>query len=258
MKHPVAMITGGTRNTGLAIAERFANEGFDIVITSRGVQNAQETAQDLQKRYPEVTILGLGMVPAKYEEIVDAFHQIDIHFGRIDALVCNATAISNWKSVIDVTEDDLNFMMQSNVNGYFFSAQEAAKRMKAQKNGSIVMVSSVQTLGAVPKMSSYTASKCAINALSKAFAVEMAKYGIRCNTLLAGAIWSERWDDYTQEEIIQKRSNWPLEMESRPEDIADSVYFLCSQKAKMITGTEVTVDSGVSACLLKYNRNWDE
>lgn len=257
MINPTVVLTGATRNIGFATAERFAKAGYNIVITSRDKSSAEKAASKISEKYP-VCALGVGMDPKEPQQIADAFKLVDDMFGRVDVLVCNATRISTWKSVLEETPEGLNGMMQSNVLGYFFCAQEAAKIMKRNGGGNIVMISSVQGYRAVPKMAAYAASKSAINSISRTFAVELAKYNIRCNTIVCGGVRSERWAAFTEEEIERKRDNWPLGKEAEPEDIASAVFYLSSDEAKMITGIEFAVDSGVTACLLKYNKHWDE
>ncbi|MEE1042995.1 MAG: SDR family oxidoreductase [Clostridia bacterium] len=99
----------------------------------------------------------------------------------------------------------------------------------------------------------YTASKGGINALMRALAIELGAYKIRANCIIAGAIRTDRWDGFTEQEIAQKRKNWPAGLESTGEDIANGVFYLGTDLSKTVTGTELTIDSGVLVSLLPFN-----
>ena len=124
--------------------------------------------------------------------------------------------------------------------------------MKEQKKGSIVFMSSVHSHECIFGRSLYTASKGGINALMRALAIELGQYNIRSNCIIAGAIKTNRWDNFTDEEIAKKRSNWPIGLESTGEDIANGVFYLGTDLSKTVTGTELTIDSGILISLLPY------
>jgi NAD(P)-dependent dehydrogenase (short-subunit alcohol dehydrogenase family) len=121
-----------------------------------------------------------------------------------------------------------------------------------EHGGSIVFISSVHSKQAIFGRSLYTASKGGVNALSTAMSIELAQYGIRSNCIIAGAIRTNRWDGLTPEQKAARRANWPLGIESTGEDIANGVFYLGSDLSKTVTGTELTIDSGILNCLLPY------
>ena len=125
--------------------------------------------------------------------------------------------------------------------------------MKEQKKGSIVIMSSVHSHECIWGRSLYTASKGALNALARSMAIELGVFGIRTNCIIAGAIKTERWDGLTDEQIAKRRANWPVGLESTGEDIANGVFYLGTDLSKTVSGTELTIDSGVLVSLLPYN-----
>lgn len=257
MSRHVVMVTGSNRNTGLGIIRAFGRAGYDLVTACRTQENAEKTEKRLREEFPQAEVLGVWFDQGHPEQFPAAFAKVKERFGRLDALVCNAT-ITGRQTFLEIKPEEMTEILTTNVNGYLFCAQEAAKLMIPQRKGSIIMISSVQSKGAVPRMMAYAASKAAINSVSRSIAIETAKYGVRCNVLIAGAIRVDKWEDFSDEEVARKRANWPLERESTPEEIAQAALFLAGDQSATITGTELTVDSGVTMCLLPYNKHWEE
>lgn len=186
------------------------------------------------------------------------FEKVKANFGRIDSLVANAADPGYNQSILSTTPEQYDHVMNSNARGYFFCCQEAAKLMiEGGRGGSIVLIGSVHSKGAIPNRITYASSKGAIDVMNRNMCYELGKFGIRSNVIIVGAVYNDRWVDYTPEDYEKKRANWPVGIESYPEDIANSAYFLCSDQAKTISGSELTVDSGVMSVLLSYNKNWD-
>lgn len=250
----IAMITGATKNTGLAIARRFAREGYDVVITSRSGQEAEKAAAALKAEYPQIDTLGVEMDPQYVKSIRAAFQVVKERFGRLDAFVSNAAHLGVGYSIFNSTEEDWDAVMNANARGSFFGCQEAVKLM--DQGGAICLISSVHAKSCITERVLYTASKGAICSMCHALAVELGHLGIRVNAILAGAIHTQRWDEQGQELTEKRRENYPIGRESTGDEIAAGVYYLCSDDAKTVTGTELTIDSGISSCLLKYDKGW--
>ena len=248
------LVTGATKNTGWAIARRFAADGWNVVITSRDAAAAENAAAKLKTEFPSVDVLGLSMDPAKVGDIRVAFSSVAEKFGRLDAFVNNAAHLGVGLSVMNSTETDWDAVMNANARAAFFGSQEAVKLMR--DGGSIVFISSCHAKKAVPGRALYTASKAAIGGITRSLAVELGCLGIRVNAILAGAVRTDRWDGLSDEDVAVRRARWPSGVESSPEDIAAAVAFLCTDGAHTITGTEIPVDSGIGACLLQYNKDW--
>ena len=145
--------------------------------------------------------------------------------------------------------------MDVNVKGTFFCCQAAAEIMKRHGGGSIVTMGSIQGTGAVRGRAVYSMSKAAISLLVKNMAYELGEYHIRANNVVAGAIHSERWDALSEEEIATRRARYPVGRESGEDEIANAVYFLGSELSATVTGTDLTVDSGISVCILPYTKS---
>ncbi|MBE7038520.1 MAG: SDR family oxidoreductase [Ruminococcaceae bacterium] len=257
-ENKVVLITGAARNIGLAIAKRFAKEGYDVCITSRDQQSADKAALEVQNEFPKITSVGYGMLTNELDQIKETFKKVREKFGRIDALIANAADPGYNQSILSTTPEQFDHVIGSNAKGYFFCSQEAAKLMiDTNIKGSIVLIGSVHSKRALPNRIVYAASKGAIEVMNRNMCYELGKFGIRSNLIIVGAVYNDRWVNYTEEDYEKKRANWPLGMESYPDDIANAAYFLSSDQANTISGSELTVDSGVMSVLLSYNKNWD-
>jgi len=245
-------ITGATRNTGLAIARRFAGEGYNIAISSRDSAAAQGTAELISKEF-SVTARGYGMSYESVESIRQTFRQVEADFGRLDVFVANSANLGMGFGLLNTTEKDFDEIADVNIKGNFFCCQCAAELMK-ENGGSIVTIGSVQGTGAVSGRTVYAISKAALSMLVKSMAYELGQYGIRVNNVVAGAVHSQRWEGLSEEELASRRSRYPVGRESTEEEIANAVYFLGSDLSASITGTDLTVDSGITACLLPYQK----
>ena len=257
MEKKVAFVTGAVRNTGYAIAQRFAREGWNVCISSRDEASAKEAVARLEKEFPQTEFLGIGLDQSAIEQIEAGYRRIEERFGRLDAFVANAAHLAVDYNTFNTTPEMWDSVMNANVRGTFFCSQAAAKLME-KTGGSIVLISSVHANQSITGRVAYSASKAAINAMMRCMAVELGYLGIRVNALIAGAIWTDRWAAQSEEITAKRRSQYPAGKESAPEDIASAVYFLASDQSPTITGTEMTVDSGISVCLLPYNKNWNQ
>ena len=249
----VVLISGSAKNTGKAIAQKFASLGYSVCVTDRDEEKAKKVAEELQNQY-KVKCGGYGLDLENKENIKDVFKMVAKDFSRLDVFVANAANLGIGSMAIDMREEEFESVINTNVLGNFFCAQQAARMMKDSGGGSIVLIGSIHYKGAVNGRSAYAVSKGAMASMVKSLAFEWAKYNIRVNQVVPGAIRTDRWDGLSEEEIAKRRSNWPLGIESTGEDIANAVYFMASDESKTITGSELTVDSGLTACLLKYER----
>ena len=255
---PVVLVTGATQFTGFTTAKFFAQKGYAVCITSRTEDKAQDAAHRLLADVPDAEVLALAMTPSSVAETAAAFAKVKETFGRLDCFVANATAACRFQNILNTEEKDYDFIMESNTKAYFFGTQAAAKLMiDAGIQGSIVLIGSVHAKGALPNRIPYAISKAGIEALTRNAAYELGKYSIRVNCLVAGAIVNDKFLEQSEAEKEERRKNWPLGRESYPEDIAKAVYFLGTDESRTITGTNLTVDSGVSCCLLQYEKNWE-
>ena len=251
----VLFITGATKNTGLAIAEKFAENGYDVALTSRRSGDAQKTASYLSEKYG-IKASGYALDLQSVDSIKDVFAEVRRDFTRLDVFVGNSANLGVDKDVLNATEEDFDGVMDVNVKGNFFCAQQSALLMKENGGGSIVMIGSVHANQSIWGRILYTASKGALISMVHSLAFELGEFGIRANTILAGAIHTERWDNQTPEETARRRAQYPAGRESFGEEIANGAFYLGTDLSATVTGTELTIDSGISICLLPYKKHY--
>lgn len=249
----VALITGATRNTGLATARRFAAQGYAVAVTSRDGAAARETAAALEREF-SVPARGYEMSLERVESIRQVFDRLEQELGRLDVFVANSAHLGVGYDLLGTTEEEFDAVADVNIKGSFFCCQCAARLMKKSGGGSIITIGSVQGTGGLHGRTVYGMSKAALSVLVRYMAYELGQYGIRANNVVAGAIHSSRWDDLSPEEIAARRGRYPVGRESTEEEIASAVWYLASDQAASITGTDLTVDSGLTACLLPYTK----
>lgn len=245
-------ICGGATNTGLTIAKKFASMGYNTALSSRDEEKAFAAAESISKTY-NVKSVGYKLDISDVKNTESVFAKIKKDFGGIDALIANSAHLGVDMGIENSDEAAFDSVIDVNIKGTFFVCREAALMMKENKKGSIVIISSVHSKRCIQGRCLYSLSKGALNTLSTSMAIELAKYNIRSNVILAGAIRTDRWIGLTDEQKAKRRENWPLGIESTGEDIANAAYFLSSDLAKTITGAELTVDSGILTSLLKYH-----
>lgn len=248
----IALITGATKNSGLAIARRFAAEGYGVCITSRRKADAEAAAAQIAKDY-SVPARGYSLDLTSTDDIARVFGDVQKTFGRLDVFVGNSANLGIGVGVMDMTPQQFDGVMAVNIRGNFFCCQESAKLMRLNGGGAIVLIGSVHYKAAVHDRAAYAISKGAIASMVHNLAFELAEYGIRVNQVIPGAIRTDRWEGISPEEEARRRRNWPLGVESTAEDIANAVYFMASDEARTVTGAELAVDSGILACLLNYS-----
>ena len=252
--HRVVLITGAARNTGFAVARRFAKEGYDVCITSRSAQSAEAAALQVGKEFPDIRTLGLAMEQSNLGQVEAAFSRVRETFGRLDVFVANAADLAVGYHIYNTTPEDWDRIMNVNVRGAFFCCQQAARLMG--EGSAIVFISSVHANASIVGRVVYSTSKAALGGMMRSLALELAGQGTRVNSVIAGAIWTDRWAAQTPEETQKRRRKYPAGRESSPDEIAAAVWFLSNPDNPTVTGTELTVDSGISVCLLPYDKEW--
>ena len=243
------LVTGGTEGTGLGIAERFAKEGYNVFITSRSAERAQTAAEYVAEKYG-VYAKGYGLEIGSELDIIKMFEDIDSSENFVETIVLNATNQGTGKDpakgldFFDAPIEDIKDVFMTNLLWNYMMVRYAAFRMREKKKGSIVFLSSVTAHRAIPNRSAYSASKGGIIALSKALAVDLGVYGIRCNVVLPGLIKTERWKRMGEKQNI-KVEMAPLGELVDYEDVANAVWYLGSDESKVVTGAEIVVDGGM-------------
>lgn len=238
----VALITGGSRGIGRAIALRLAENGVDVVVNYvRHKKDAQETANAVEKIGRRCLLVKANV--AKEEDVQSMFDILSGEFGHLDYLVSNA-ASGVLKPALELTERHWNWAMDINARALLTLVQQGVPLMRA---GSRVMA--VSSLGAVRAIENYTtvgASKAALESLVRHLAVELGPKGININTISAGAVDTDALKHFPNRDQIlgTALARTPLGRLTTPEDVADIALFLCSELATMIQGQVITVDGG--------------
>lgn len=245
------LITGAAKNTGFSIALKFAQEGYGVAITSRDREEAESAAERIEK-LTGAKVMGYALDLENTDEINSVFASVIKDFGTISVFVGNAANLGVDIPFLDATPEQFDDVMNVNLKGTYFCCQQAAREMCKNRYGSIVIIGSVHYKQAINGRSLYSASKGGLASLTRSMAYELGKYGVRANFIVAGAIRTDRWDVFTEEEKAKRRANWPLGTESTGDDIANAVYYLGSDLSRTVTGTDLTVDSGIGICLLPF------
>lgn len=236
-------VTGATNGTGYAIAERFAKEGYDVFIGSRSEENANNAANKLASEYGNFT-KGYGMRVFDEENVKEIFEDIRANGYLLNTLVLNAANLGIKQDTLTVDIDDFMNVINTNIGWNFMLARQAALQMKENGGGTIVFINSNTAYRAIPSRASYSCSKGGVLALSRALAIDLGQYNIRCNCVLPGMIKTERWKtNYNNCRAVL--SNYtPLRDIAEFEDIANAVWYLGSDQSRNTTGAELVVDGG--------------
>ncbi|MFK7844412.1 MAG: SDR family NAD(P)-dependent oxidoreductase [Rhodothermales bacterium] len=250
----VAVIVGGSRGIGKAIAHSFAAEGAHLLLCARGAEQLTATAEELRAGGATVHTLVLDITDESAgEQMKDAALKA---YGQIDILVGNAGG-NRRKPLEDTTETDWQDILNLNLLGHIRCSRAVIPVMKKAGSGAIVFISSIfgrEAGGA--GLSIYNTTKSALISMAKILALEVAPEGVRVNTVAPGSIrfpggsWDRRCIDDPEGMAAFIKQNLPLGRFGKAEEVGDTVAFLCSDRASLITGACITVDGSQSKSLI--------
>lgn len=241
------LITGGTRNTGLGIAKKFASNGYQVFITSRSEVAARTTAATLQEQFG-VPCWGICYDIGNIYGAEDVLSFVKSKGCTLDSLILNSAAQGLNTDPLTVDIDEWASVITANVTGNFSLARTVARDMvQNKKTGTIVFIGSITYRDCNVLRSSYNASKGAILSLTKSLAVDLGQYGIRVNCLMPGPVYTERYDALDEQTRQHRNSLVPIGRVSTAEDIAGGVYFLATGQSGNATGTGLIIDGGVDS-----------
>ena len=239
----IALITGGGSGIGLAIAQKFVQDGILTVIVGRDRQKLDAAKEKLGALcHPlSMDLNDLGAIPALVQQVAR-------QFGGIDILVNNA-GINMKKDFTEVSDEEFQSVLHTNVTAIFALSREVVKEMIKKGSGVLINISSMASQYGIPKVIAYTASKSAIEGMTRAMAVELSPLGIRINCIAPGFIATDMSEKALNGDVERKQkvmSRTPMGKLGTPEDIGDTALFLASDSARFITGVVLPVDGGNS------------
>ena len=250
----VVLVTGGNRNTGLDIVERFAREGAKVYMCGSSEGSTAKGAAELKSRGLD----GVVSIPCDISDAAQVealFDAIEKGSGRLDILVNNAANQGlGHGGPLEMKPEMFYDVFKTNVMGGFRVTQAACNRFFMKKpyeiggpyRGTVVFLSSNTAMRAIRGRTAYCASKGAINSMVRALALDLSPLGIRVNACAPGYIYTERWDALAPEKAARRRQNCPLRKEAKGSDIANVVAFLASEDSGNMAGEIVTCDAGCS------------
>jgi 3-oxoacyl-[acyl-carrier protein] reductase/7-alpha-hydroxysteroid dehydrogenase len=244
LKGKTAIITGGTRGIGFAIAKKYLDNGANVVITG----SRKETVDSSLSKLTEYGDRVMGIWPnlCNTEEVTKAFNAVKEKYGSVDILANNA-GISSRTSLYDYTLEEFEKILDINIKAVFVCTQVAAKIMKEQGGGSIINTSSMVSLYGQPSGCGYPTTKYAVNGLTKSLARELAKDNIRVNAVAPGVTKTDMVEALPQAMVDRISAGIPMGRVGEPEDVANAFLYLGSDMASYVTGTLISVD-GAAMC----------
>jgi meso-butanediol dehydrogenase/(S,S)-butanediol dehydrogenase/diacetyl reductase len=232
------LITGGTSGIGKATAARFLEEGAEVIILARDRDKSEHARHELAA-LRQVVIADVSN-PA---EVRRAFDEIDRLWQSVDVLV-NSAGISIRHAFMDIIPEEWERVLNINLNGVFYMAQQAARRMLAAGSGAIINIASTNGLMGYPFYADYNASKAGVIELTRTMALELAP-AIRVIAVCPGYVMTPMQEaEYTQEMLNQINDKIPLRRHAQPEEVAALIAFLASEEASFITAHTYVIDGG--------------
>lgn len=241
MGKKIAIVTGGSSGIGFAIARKLACQHMHTIIIGRDEQKLNEAAALLGENGQAIAfdVTNLNGIPELVNRII---HQ----HGQVDILVNNA-GINLKKSALEVTDQEFQQIVLTNLTSVFTLTREVAKNMVAKKSGSIINISSMAAQYGLPGVVAYAASKTAIEGITRTLAVELSPHGVRVNCIAPGFIATKMSATALNSDPERKQkvlSRTPMGRLGDPDDVANAAWFLASDDSSFITGTVVPVDGG--------------
>jgi NAD(P)-dependent dehydrogenase (short-subunit alcohol dehydrogenase family) len=247
----VALVTGASSGLGAQFAKTLAKAGAAVVLASRRIDKLKELRADIEAEGGSAHVVALDVTDTV--SIKSAVAHAETEVGPIDILI-NNSGVSTTQRISDVTEEDYDFIFNTNTRGAFFVAQEVGKRMLARAKGSapgtytggrIVNIASMAGLKVLPQIGVYCMSKAAVVHMTKAMAVEWGKYGINVNAICPGYIDTEINHQHWQTEQGQKLVQMlPRKRVGKPEDLDALLVMLCARESHFINGAVIAADDG--------------
>ena len=243
------LITGACINTGVAIVEKFASEGYTVAFTGRSMEKVKEAEARYRAKFPEARILGYAIDSLLDERTVDEkaveelFASLDAEGIFAETLVLNAADQGLGMKIFENPLTDFMRVINTNMTWNFCLTEHAARRMKEHGGGNVIFINSNTAYRAIPDRIAYSASKGGQLGMMRALALDLGKYNIRVNAVLPGMIRTDRWEKNPDFYADVPSRYTPLGDVADGEDVADAVWYFAAH-SRNTTGAELVVDGG--------------
>jgi NAD(P)-dependent dehydrogenase (short-subunit alcohol dehydrogenase family) len=249
MTGKVAVITGSTRGIGRAIAERMAEHGAKVVISSRKQDVCDQVAKEINDKFGKGTAVAIAANISSKENLQNLVDESNKAFGKIDVLVCNAASNPYYGPLAGISDDQFNKILSNNIVANNWLISMVVPQMIERKDGAITIISSIGGLKGSAIIGAYCISKAADMQLARNLACEYGPHNIRVNCIAPGLIKTDfakaLWDN--PENLKASTSRAPLGRIGIPDEIAGAAVFLSSAAGNFMTGQTMVIDGGVTA-----------
>ncbi|HRZ80447.1 MAG TPA: 3-oxoacyl-[acyl-carrier-protein] reductase [bacterium] len=244
LKGKNALVTGGYRGIGKAIALKLASMGANVAVNDIGdIETAADTLSEIRALGVEAEAIQANV--AVEEDVQKLFAKFMERFGRIDILINNA-GITRDGLLMKMKESDWQAVLDVNLKGVFLCTKAAVRPMMLQKSGSIVNITSVVGITGNAGQANYSASKAGVIGFTKSIAKEIGSKGVRVNAVAPGFIHTKMTEALPEDVKNAYMANIPLKRYGEPEEVAEVVTFLCEERSKYMTGQVLKVDGGMA------------
>ncbi|OCR00278.1 short chain dehydrogenase [Oscillatoriales cyanobacterium USR001] len=240
----VALVTGGSSGIGKATALAFAHAGANVVIAGRRVAEGEQTVHEICERGGDAIFVKTDV--SKESDVEGLINKTIEFYGRLD-YACNNAGTFIMGRLFELSEEDWDRTINANLKGIWLSLKYQIPIMLQQRGGVIVNMASMSAIIGNPGVSIYSASKGGVIALTQSAAIEYATFGIRINAISPGVINTPMVNDIPTPLLTDIQSKHPIGRLGKPEEIADAVVWLCSDKASFVTGHNLVIDGGYTA-----------
>ena len=244
----VAVITGSSRGIGRAIAERMAEHGARVVISSRKADACEAVAADIRARYGDDRAVAIAANISSKTDLQHLMDEARSRLGPIDILVCNAASNPYFGPQEGISDDQFRKILDNNIIANHWLISMAVPQMKERRRGAIIIISSIGGLRGSPVIGAYCISKAADMQLARNLAVEYGPHNIRVNCISPGLIKTDfaraLWEDPAM--LSRRTETTPLRRIGEPDEIAGAAVFLASSAGSFMTGQSLVIDGGVT------------